>query len=230
MTPHSVPENSRTNTMATTNKNKLKLAEARFMQRYPGGFSHPEMQEIGKKHRVGKMIDMAQAEFAKNRFRDPETVSEAMVKMVSRSSLISLFEKPRFRDVVRTMAHSEKDILASGLEEFLHGNQQQGFDAMTATLAQWKLAKWSLLTVIPNYYRPNDEVFVKPTTVKGVIRHFELKGLEYSPKPSWDFYRRFRDAVLDMKPKVDPLLAPSNAAFLGFLMMAFKEADAHEQR
>ena len=210
------------------NLQKLKLAEARFMQRYPGGFSNPEMQVIGKKHRVEQMTALAQAEFASNRFRNPETVTEAMVKIVSRSSLISLFEKPRFRDAVRTMAHSEKDILASGLEDFLHGQQQSGLELMIMTLAQWKLAKWSLLTVIPNYYRPNDEVFVKPTTAKGIIEYFELQDLTYSPRPSWDFYQRFRAAILKMKASTDPLLAPSNAAFLGFLMMSFHSAQMEE--
>ncbi|MFY9328950.1 MAG: hypothetical protein WAO76_13200 [Georgfuchsia sp.] len=204
------------------NLKTLKLAEERFMQRYPGGFSHPEIQAIGKKHRFDQMVALAQDEFAKSRFRNPESVADAMVKTVSRSSLISIFEKPRFRDAVRTMAHSEKDILATGLEDFLHGRQQRGFEAMTMTLAQWKLAKWSLLTVIPNYYRPNDEVFVKPTTAKGVIEYFELQNLAYSAKPSWDFYRRFHDEILKMKASVDDSLAPSNAAFLGFLMMSFK--------
>ena len=209
------------------NKKKLNLAEARFMQRYPGGFNNPEMQAIGKKHKVDKMIEMAQNEFAKTKFRDTESITEAMIKMVSRSSLISMFEKPRFRDVVRTMAHSEKDILASGLEDFLHGKRQRGFDAMTMTLAQWKLAKWPLLTVIPNYYRPTEEVLIKPTTVKGVIQYFELKNLTYSAQPSWDFYQRFRDEIQKMKPLVDASLAPSNAAFLGFLMMSFRDAN-HE--
>jgi hypothetical protein len=204
------------------NKKKLKIAEVEFMQRYPGGFSHPDMQAIGKKHRVDKMVALAQEEFAKGKFKNPETMAEAMVKMVSRSSLISLFEKPRFRDSVRIMSHSEKDLLTSGLEEFLHGKRESGFELMTEALAQWKLAKWSLLTVIPNYYRPTDEVFVKPTTAKGVIDFFELKGLTYLPRPSWDFYHQFREEVLHMKTLVDASLAPNNAAFLGFLMMSFK--------
>ena len=121
------------------------------MERYPGGFNHPEVQAIGKKHRVTQMVALAQDEFARSRFKNPETFAEAMVKIASRSSLISMFEKPRFRDAVRTMAHSEKDILTAGLEDFLHGKRQRGFDAMTMTLAQWKLAKWSLITLIPNY-------------------------------------------------------------------------------
>ena len=210
------------------NQKKLKLAEVHFMQRYPGGFSHPEIQAIKKKHRVEQMVALAQEEFAKDRFKNTESVAEAMVKIVSRSSLISMFEKPRFRDAVRTMAHSEKELLTSGLEDFLHGKRQRGFEAMTATLAQWKLAKWSLLTVIPNYYRPDDEVFVKPTTAKGIIQYFELKDLTYSAQPSWDFYQRFRAAVLKMKASVDPLLTPSNVAFLGFLMMSFKAANDRE--
>ncbi len=211
------------------NLDKLRLAEARFMQRYPGGFSHPDMQVIGKKHKMDRMVALAQEEFAKSRFKNSEIIAEAMVKVVSRSSLVSMFEKPRFRDSVRIMSHSEKDVLTTGLEEFLHGKRQAGFELMTEALAQWKLAKWSLVTVIPNYYRPTDEVFVKPTTAKGVIDHFELKGLVYSPKPNWDFYQGFQDAVDKMKPQVDPSLSPSNAAFLGFLMMSFRTANAEAE-
>ena len=48
-----------------------------------------------------------------------------------------------------------------------------------------KLAKWSLITICPVYFRPQQEVFVKPTTVKGVIAHFELDELQYRPQPYW---------------------------------------------
>jgi hypothetical protein len=211
------------------NKKKLHLAEANFMARYPGGFGHPEMQLMAKKHNAAKLFELAQSEFAKKCFRDTDAVADAMVKVVTRSSVISIFEKPRFRDAVRIMAPGEKALLVSGLHNFLHGNQQKGFDAMTATLVPWQLAKWSLLTVIPNFYLPNAEVFVKPTTAKGVIEYFELNDLKYSPRPSWDFYQRFRETVLEMKSLVDPMLAPSNIAFLGFLMMSFKEANAFHQ-
>lgn len=36
------------------------------------------------------------------------------------------------------------------------------------------------------------------------------------------FYEGYRDLILDMKSKVDPSLAPSNAAFSGFLMMSLQ--------
>ena len=118
------------------------------MRLYPGGFAHPDMQAMGKKHKMDRMVALAQEEIAKRKFKNPEIVAEAMVKIVSRSSLVSVFEKPRFRDSVRIMSHSEKDLLTTGLEDFLHGKRQQGFELMTEALAQWKLAKWSLVTLI----------------------------------------------------------------------------------
>ena len=81
------------------------------------------------------------------------------------------------------------------------------------------------MTIVPVYWAPDEEVFVKPTTAKGVIEHFELEGLEYKPAPSWEFYETFRASILDMKSKVNTNLAPSNAAFTGFLMMCIQETD-----
>lgn len=201
------------------NKNKLQQAEREFLDRYPGGFLHPEMAAVGKKHKMEKMIDFAQANFEPPNFEQPSAVAEAMTKMVSRSSMVSLFEKPKFRDGVNSLADAERDKLCDGLGEWLHGNQQAGFEAMLAVLQAHKLGKWTLMTIIPNYYHPDTEVFVKPTTSKGVIAYFELDGLHYRPQPSWDFYRAYRDEVLSMKALVDDSLAPSNAAFSGFLMM-----------
>jgi len=52
------------------------------------------------------------------------------------------------------------------------------------------------LTVIPAYYYPNKEVFIKPTTVKNIIEIFELEGLQYKATPSYDFYKNIRKYYL----------------------------------
>lgn len=202
------------------NVQKLKEAEERFLEAYPNGFMHPEMQALGKKHKMEQMVAMAREYFAKNGFSDPLTVARSMVDIVSRSSMVSLFEKPKFRDAVAAMDNNQLQTLAHGLKDFLHGNQQEGFDALVSALTPFKLAKWTLVTVVPNYYRPDEEVFIKPTTAKGVIQHFELQGLEYKPRPTWEFYAAYREAILKMKSLVDSSLTPSNAAFGGFLMMS----------
>jgi hypothetical protein len=202
------------------NTAKLKAAESAFLKTYPGGFDHPEFAAIAKKHQVDKRVAEAHEHFAKTRFQNQGELAEQMVKLVSRSSLVSLFEKPKFRDTVRRMGTVERDALVAGLKSLLHGSRRKGFETLVATLAPHKLAKWSLVSILPYYYRPQDEVFVKPTTAKGVVEYFELEGLSYKATPTWEFYEGYRAAVHDMKSQVDPCLSPNNAAFLGFIMMS----------
>lgn len=202
------------------NKAKLKEAEERFMMRYPGGFSNPQMLELTKKHKIEKMKKMAQDSFALEQFEDAAGIVDSMGKVVGQSSLVSIFEKPRFRDLVRVMNDSEKEHLAHGLKEFLHGDQVFGFRLMTGLLHEYKLAKWPLLTVCPIYYRPSTEVFIKPTTAKGIIEYFELTGLKYNSNPTFEFYQAYRERIMQMKQEVHVSLQVDNAAFCGFLMMA----------
>lgn len=202
------------------NPKKLKLAEVEFLQRFPGGFSHPDMQAIGKKHNVTKMVAFVQESFTKKASKDIDTYAENMIKAVSRSSMVSMFEKPKFRDFVRRLDPSEKAFLVKSMHQILHGKQEAGFSAMVDILQTEKLAKWSLISIIPAYYAPNTEVFVKPTTTKNVIKYFEVEDLIYKPLPSWDFYQSYRDIINNAKTKVCSSLSPSSAAFSGFLMMS----------
>jgi hypothetical protein len=205
------------------NERKLQVAASNFCAQYPGGFEHPEMLKIGKKHRMDKMIEFAQAAFSKKKCRDIEETADNMIKAVSRSSMVSMFEKPRFKEFVNRMSINEKAFLVNALSRMLHGKQQLGFEAMVDLLKTEKLAKWSLVSIIPAYYAPNEEVFVKPTTAKGVIEYFEVSDLVYKPTPSWDFYQGYRTLINAAKQRVDKNLSPSNAAFSGFLMMAMKQ-------
>ena len=202
------------------NLEKLKLAEAMFMNSYPGGFSHPEMVAIGKKHRVDKMTARTQESFAKKNFRDTPETLQALIKIVSASSMVSVFEKPKFRDFVNGLEPKHQNMLVSGLKERLHGDEQKGFERILSVMQMGKIAKWSLISICPVYFRPQHDVFVKPTTAKRVIAYFELDNLVYRPQPSWDFYTGFREAITFMKGEVDPALSPNNAAFTGFLMMS----------
>jgi hypothetical protein len=200
------------------NIEKLKQIEADFFYRFPGGFDNPEMIAIRKKHKLDKMIETTQQVFVKRNFKLPDLVVENMVKIIIRSSLISVFEKPRFRDFAHSLSAESRQTLANGLRETLHGDEQHGFETMLAVLQAGKLGKWSLMTLIQAYYRPEVEVYVKPTTVKGIIETFDLAPLHYKPKPTWEFYEKYRAAINEMKTWVDPSLSRYNIAFSGFLM------------
>ena len=205
------------------NLHKLKHAEKAFLLRYPGGFDNPEIIAVrSRKHKPEQMIALAQKGFSKANFELPELVVRNMVKLISRSSIISVFEKLKFRDLANALSHPEKDFLSRGMEQLLYGNEQTGFEMILDFLKGAKLAKWSLMTVCQTYFRPQQDVFIKPTTVKGVIKYFELESLQYQPTPSWAFYEEYRSAFHEMKSRVDPSLSPTNPAFSGFLWMTVR--------
>jgi len=205
------------------NLEKLKHAERTFFKRFPGGFAHPEMLAIAKKHKVDKMVEFTQASFAKKNFRDTMDILDNWIKLVSRSSMISIFEKPKFKEFVNSLTPKEKNLLVAGLKNQLHGSEEKGFETILDLMKMARLAKWSLISICPVYFKPQDAVFVKPTTAKGVIAYFELEDLVYRPQPSWEFYETYHCAITAMKTKVDPALAPNSAAFSGFLMMSLPQ-------
>lgn len=203
------------------NLNKLRDAESIFLHRYPEGFADEELQQVlKKKHNVGKLSEFARTVLAKKRFANQGAVLDDIVKIVSRSSMISMFEKPKFRDYLNGMNRADREFLADAYQRLLHGSKRRGFEDIVDVLSDAKLAKWSLLTVCLYYYRPDKEVFVKPTTTKNAIRQFELEDLIYNPRPSWEFYTSYKKAINEMKTLVNPSLSPNNAAFTGFLMMS----------
>ncbi|ERH43378.1 hypothetical protein N750_12300 [Legionella pneumophila str. Leg01/53] len=201
---------------------KLKKAASNFLERYPGGFYHPEMIEMGKKHKMDKMVALAQGSFAKQNFKNPDEITNAMLKIVTQSSLISIFEKPKFRDFIKRTPPKDKVLIAKGLKELLYGNEQEGFKELLFQFQREKLAKWTLMTIFQAYFNPEVDVFIKPTTTKNIIKELNL-DIVYNPTPSWEFYESYRNIINQMKTKIEKSLAPSNAAFCGFLMMSLDD-------
>ncbi len=197
----------------------LIAAQKEFLRMYPGGFANDEMQVHVKKHKIDKMHDFAKEAFSKESFKDFEAVFNSIVKIISRSSVVSVFEKAKFRDFAKTMMMDQKIRLVEGLYDLLHEDKSDGFTKMAGILAEDKLAKWPLLTVIPYYYDTDGEIFIKPTTVKAVIKTFNLEGVVYNSKPTFGFYEAYKNEFLKMKEIVEPCVAPENGAFSGFLMM-----------
>lgn len=222
---HGSLQHSKKNDGKALNKTRLKQAERWFLNQYPGGFADPELAVIGKKHRLDKMQNFVGEQLARKKFRDTDEILESWIKLVSRASLVSVFEKPKFRDLIHSLEAKEKNRLTAGLKAQLYGDSQKGFEQILAVLLSYKFAKWSIISLAPVYAQPQAEVFVKPTTAKGIIAQFELEGLHYRPQPSWEFYAEFKKQVLRMRDLVDPSLAPNTPAFTGFLMMAMRAGE-----
>ncbi len=202
------------------NKQKLAQAQQAFLALYPQGFESESLKELGKKHRMGKLVSFAHDSFSLDALGDVEKTTAAMTKLVSGSSMVSVFEKPKFRDAVNSMSYDEKVFMVDGLRNLLFDDEAKGFHQMLDVLTRYGLAKWTLITVFRCYYYPETDLLYKPTTVKNVIKHFELEGLEYKPRPSYDFFVKYRSEINAMKKFVSGSVGESMAGFSGFLMMS----------
>jgi hypothetical protein len=179
------------------------------------------MAPIMKKHNVAKLSEFAQANLTKAHFNRPEHIAETLVRIISRSSMVSMFEKPKFRDFVQSLNSHEKEYLAFAFEKRLYGrNKRTGFEETLGLLSQYKIAKWPIVSAVPFYFAPKKEAFVKPTTAKRIIAYLEVDDMQYKPTPSWEFYRAYVKLLDQVKKEVHPSISTNYAGLSGFLMSA----------
>lgn len=204
------------------NLERLKEAEATFLQIYPRGFSDPALQAVRKKHNVDQLVSFTQQQLTRARCQQPHFVADTMLKIVSRSSMVSRFEKPRFRDFVGSLSSDDRDLLAYAVEQRLFGRKQQGFEILLDMLRAHRIAKWAVISAVPFYHAPRREVFVKPTTTKGILALLEVDHVRYQSTPSWAFYKGYQSVLREVRKHVHSSLFRNYAALSGFLMMSMR--------
>ena len=201
------------------NLRKLKEAEAAFLARFPEGFADPGLEQIRKRHNIGRLSEFVSESLTPMVFSQPKKFADVLLKIVSRSSMVSRFEKPPFREFLAAQSSKELGRLADSFKKRLIGRRKrEGFEELVDLLAPYKLARWSLVSAVPFYFAPTKEAFVKPTTAKRIVAFLEVDELHYRPRPDWAFYDGYRRLILDIRDEVDPSLTASNAAITGFLM------------
>jgi hypothetical protein len=201
------------------NIRKLKEAESAFLARFPMGFHDPGLAKIRKAHNVDRLADFARANLSELALARPRKLASTLLTIVSRSSMVSRFEKPPFRAFIEALDSKDKRRLADAfLKRLIGGRKREGFEEIVALLAHYKLARWSLVSAVPFYFAPSREAFVKPSTAKKIVAFLEIADLHYRARPDWAFYCGYRKLILDIKRRVDPSLTPNNAATTGFLM------------
>ena len=205
------------------NLEKLKDIEEEFLFQYPNGFEDAKFFPTMKKFDPSKLEEFTKENLKKENFSNPNLIVDTFFKIIQKSALVSLFDKLKFKDMLLTLTSYEKDMLSIELYELLHGNKRDGFDGLVEFLNQYKLAKWTIISVILYYNNRQKEYFIKPTTTKNVIKYFEIKDIVYKPTPSFEFYDSYKKILNEMKKNVDKSLHPDNAAFTGFLRIGMKD-------
>ena len=205
------------------NLEKLKDIEEEFLFHYPNGFEDEKFFPTMKKFDPSKLEEFAKENFKKENFSNLNLVVDAFFKIIQKSVLVSVFDKLKFRDLFANMTSYEKDMLSIELYELLHGDKKEGFKGLVEFLDQYKLAKWTVISVVLYYFDRQKEYFIKPTTTKNVIKYFEIKDLVYTSKPNYEFYDSYKKILNEMKKNVHNSLSKDNAGFTGFLRIGMQD-------
>lgn len=201
---------------------KIQDLESEFLHRYPKGFEDAHFFPTMKKFKPEKLEEFAKEALKKENFSNPNLLVEGFFKTVQKSVLVSLFDKLKLKDAISSLNTYEKDMLSIEIYELLYGNKKEGFEGLVAFLAQYNLAKWTIISVVPYYLHRQKEYFIKPTTTKNIIKYFELKDCIYKPKPSFEFYENYTTILDEIKSNMNNSLSFDNAAFTGFLKVAIE--------
>ncbi len=131
------------------NLDKLKNLESEFLCRYPKGFEDEDFFPTIKKFNPEKLEKFAKDVLKKENFSNPNLLIEGFFKTVQKSVMVSLFDKLKLKDAISSLNSYEKDMLSIEIYELLYGNKKNGFEDLVEFLAQYNLAKWTIISVTP---------------------------------------------------------------------------------
>ena len=204
------------------NIEKLKEYEAEFLEQYPNGFDDRNFSSIMKTYNPIKLEEFAKDALKKENFQNPSLVVDGFFKVVQKSVFVSVFDKLKLKDMIATLNSYEKDMLSIEIYKLLYGNKRKGFEGLVEFLTEYKLAKWTIISVVPYCINRHQDYFIKPTTTKNIIKTFELEDCIYKTKPSFEFYDKYTKALDIMKSSIDKSLSPDNVGFTAFLKVAIE--------
>ena len=204
------------------NIEKLKEYEAEFLEQYPNGFDDRNFSSIMKTYNPLKLEEFAKDALKKENFQNPSLVVDGFLKVVQKSVFVSVFDKLKLKDMIATLNSYEKDMLSIEIYELLYRNKKKGFEGLVEFLSEYKLAKWTIISVVPYCINRHQDYFIKPTTTKNIIKTFELEDCIYKTKPSFEFYDKYTKALDIMKSNIDKSLSPDNVGFTAFLKVTIE--------
>ncbi len=182
----------------------------RFLEIYPDGFEDIRYLEMAWKHDDSKIVEFFQ-NLSPGQFDEanPHALAETIGKIVSKSTMVSTFEKISFRNYLRFFEGHGTFIMA--LKHVMENYNQQNFDTLFDVLCRYKdqgntnAAKWPVMSFFTYYGVKSHECYpVKPTTVKQVAQLLKV-DIDYKARPNFETYEKINNMYRDFRQQT-PLL------------------------
>lgn len=185
----------------------LYIIDDLFLNFFPEGLEDEEFINLSKKHKVNNKIFKTIEDIDIEDFLEeyPPTVKkniQLITKLVTSCSMVSVFEKMAFKNYIADKRLHETFL--QSLYELLNNCNEDTFMEFARVLGLRKhekncnIAKWPIITFFLMFFNPDQEVFIKPTTIKKVAKLLEY-DIKYEATLNYQTYSLVRDMVTDYK-------------------------------
>lgn len=193
----------------------------KFKILYPNGFEDEKWKEGEKKYKVEKINSFVDNNISKKIFENyintnqTGKIIELIEKIISLSSVVSVFEKIAFRNFINEANNKIIDSFAILLNNMLYGKDfEENFDSFSDFLVSNKylgkntnIAKWTLVTSILAHIKRNEEVLIKPNTAKYISKILQ-KPFYYISVPNIITYNDYKKIVMEFKNELEKDFMP----------------------
>ncbi len=150
---------------------------------------------------MDKLADFAHTHLTEAALSRPQRFVDTLLTIVSRSSMVSRFEKPPFREFLDGLDSKDKRRLTEAFGKRLFGRKKrEGFAEIVDLLARYKLARWSLVSAIcTSISHPRRRLSSNLRRPERSLPFSTSRSFNTTPRPSWAFYVGYRNLILDIE-------------------------------
>lgn len=183
---------------------QVQLVEDLFLEQYPGGFADELWLEGEKAYKPGKMTALINELLSKEELEltlesgDYQETIDNTLYLVRQSKVISVFEKLAFQNFVEH--HEIHEQFLDALYHFMYHYNEENFDTFITTLLTYrheknsKPTKWTVVSFFKAYQDPQNYIFVKPTTMKGIAKILDW-DIQYKSMPNYQTYQNILEMI-----------------------------------
>lgn len=175
-------------------------ARKRFLSFFPEGFKgddyirHERAYKLDAKRKLDAAVPLESA-------LTENGLGEKVLSIFRATNLLFRIEKTKLQELLRGPNGDDFIRSAAG---FANGDRVQGLREMKAILKHSDNAKWTVVTYLPFFWRPDLNVFLKPT----MLQQFASRvGHRFADAYSADLDIKVYDSLLDLAAEVKDKIA-----------------------